>query len=190
MKIPSCHCGSISGWLNDIQCNLCGCWPWQHSSDDDENEYEYDSSNQDSVDEMLEFARNEIKLKVQEEKLEKIAHIDRAIFAGQYCIKADEDRFLMLHSMWEQDKQRKKKRFRTRRYRDSIRKEISPFTVKDYQLDVYEYYKSKERYTEEILNDYFQYLGLDAEKKTKEFLDAELEPTEIHLAGYDDFLKQ
>ena len=189
MKIPTCHCGSISGWLQDIQCNMCGCWPWQHSSDD-EDEYEYDSSNQDSVDEMLEFARNEVKLQVHEEKLEKIAHIDRAIFAGQYCIKADEDRFLMLHSMWEKEKKYKKKRFRSRRFRNGLRQPIQPFVPKDYQLEVYNYYKCKSVYEEETLLDYFQWLGVDAEKKTKEYLDAELEPTEIHLASYEDFLKQ
>ena len=189
MKIPTCHCGTISGWLNDIQCSLCGCWPWQHSSDDEE-EYEYDSSNQDSVDEILELARNEVRLQVQEEKLEKIAQIERAIFAGKYCQEADEDRFLMLHSMWEKEKKYKKKRFRTRRFRDSIRQPIHPVVPKYYQLDVYKYYKSKEKYEAEILQDYFQYLGLDAEKKANEYLDAELEPTEIHLASYEDFLKQ
>ena len=188
MKVPTCHCGSITGWLNDIQCNLCGCWPWQHSSDEDE--YEYDSSNQDSVDEMLELARNEVKLQVQKEKLEKIAHIDRAIFAGQYCIKADEDRFLMVHSMWEKEKKYKKKRFRSRRFRNGLRQPIQPFVPKDYQLEVYNYYKCKAVYEEETLLDYFQWLGLNAEKKTKEYLDAELEPTEIHLASYEDFLKQ
>lgn len=189
MKIPKCHCGSISGWLNDLQCNLCGCWPWQHSSND-EDEYEYDSSNQDSDEERLEFARNKIKLEIHEEKIAKIDHINRAIFAGRYCQKADEDRFLMLHSMWEQDKKRKKKRFRTRRFRNNIRKAVPPFTIKDYHLDVYKYYRSKEIYDEEILLDYFKYLGLDEERKTKEYLDAGLEPTEINLTSYEDFLKQ
>ena len=139
---------------------------------------------------MLELARNEAKLQVQKEKLEKIAHIDRAIFAGQYCIKADEDRFLMLHSMWEKEKKYKKKRFRSRRFRNGLRQPIQPFVPKDYQLEVYNYYKCKSVYEEETLLDYFQWLGVDAEKKTKEYLDAELEPTEIHLASYEDFLKQ
>ena len=189
MKIPSCQCGSITGWLNDIQCSLCGCWPWQHSSDE-EVDYDYDSSNQDSDEALVEFARNEVKLKLHEEKLEKIAHIDRAIFAGQYCIKADEDRFLMIHSMWENEKKYKKNRLRSRRFRNSIRRPIQPFVPKKYYLDVYNYYKCKSLYEEEILMDYFEYLGLDAEKKMKQYLDAELQPSEIKLADYEDFLKQ
>ena len=186
MKKPSCQCGSIQGWLHDIQCNLCGCYPWQHSSD----ESDYDSSDAESEEHQLELARNEMRLKIQEEKREKIAHIDRAIWSGNYCIKADEERFEMLHRMWENDKQHKKKRFRTRGFRNKIRETTPSFKSKSYELDVYEYYKRKDEYEEDVLLDYFHFLGLDAAKKMKQFRDAELLPSEVKLLDFEEFLAQ
>ena len=186
MKIPTCQCGSIRSWLSDLQCNLCGCYPWQHSSD----ESEYDSSECESIEHQLEFARNEVRLQIQEEKRAKIAHIDRAIWSGNYCIKADEDRFEMLHTMWENDKKHKKKRFRSRGFRNKVRETTPSFKSKSYELYVYDYYKRKEEYEEDVLLDYFHFLGLDAAKKMKLFRDAELSPSEINLLDYEEYLQQ
>ena len=188
MKLPSCHCGSITGWLHDIQCKLCGCFPWQHSSD----ESEYDSSDGDDEEARLELARNEIRLEIEEEKRKKIELVNRAIFVGNYCIKADEDRFLMVHSMWEKEKENKKKRLRSWTFRNSLRTTKQGFEPKHYQLDVYDYYKKKEQYEFEVVLDYLQYLGLrhHALSKTKQYLDADLRPSEIQLLDYEDFLQQ
>ena len=188
MKFPSCHCGSISGWMHDIQCKLCGCFPWQHSSD----ESEYDSSDGDSEEARLELARNEIKLAFQEKKREQIDLVNEKIRNGYFSIKADEESFLMEHSVWEKEKTNKKKKLRSWTFRQSLRTTKQGFEPKHYQLDVYNYYKKKDQYELEIVLDFFQYLGLQqhALPKTIQYLDAELPPSAIKLMDYEDFLQQ
>ena len=183
-----CHCGSIKGWLQDMQCNLCGCFAWQHSSD----ESEYDSSDGDSEEAKLELARNEIKLEIQEKKREQIQAVNEKIRHGYYYIKAEEESFMMEHSVWEKEKANKKKKLRSWTFRQNLRTTKQGFEPKPYQLDVYGHYKKKEQYEFEVVLDFLQYLGLQqhALPKTKQYLDAELPPSAIKLMDFEDFLKQ
>ena len=131
-----------------------------------------------------------MRLKIQEEKRETIKHIDRAIWSGKYCQNADEERFEMLHKMWEDAKKYKKKRLRSRRFRNNVRVITPSFKPKSYELDVYDYYIRKDQYEEDVLLDFFHHLGLDAAKRMKQFRDAGLLPSEIKLLDFEEYLQQ